>query len=76
MESNRAYLGAAILVALVVFSNLIIYGIVRGVARGRKHIDWMKITREAWSNPRRRENADIDELHRRLDELKNKAEED
>ena len=72
MEAQRVYLGAGILIALLVFSNLIVYGIARGLARGAKHAPWMKAAQDALRDPRRKENEDIDELRRRLNELEEK----
>jgi hypothetical protein len=76
MESDRAYLGAAILIAMLVFSNLIIYGIVRGVSRDTKGANFMKTMQDMMRNPLKKENDPFDELRKKVEELESKKKKD
>ena len=68
-ESNRAVLGAVILIAMLVFSNLIVYAIARGAARGSKGATFFKATQDLFRGPNRKENDPMEELRKRVDEL-------
>jgi len=76
MESNRAYIGAAILIAILVFSNLIIYGIARGMSRDTKGSNFMKTMQNMLRDPLKKENDPFDELHKKVDELESKKKKD
>ena len=71
-ESNRAFIGAAILIGLLVFSNLIVYSIARGAARGGKGPTYMKAAQDLFRGPNKKGNDPTDELRRKVDELKEK----
>ena len=72
MESNRAYIGAAILIAMVVLSNLIIYGVARSISRDTKGANFMKTFQNMLSDPLKKENDPFDELRKKVDELESK----
>jgi hypothetical protein len=72
-QSNQAYLGAAILIGLLVFSNLIVYGIARGAARGNKGPTFMKDVGDMFRNSSQKGNDPMDELRRKVEELQDKG---
>ena len=76
MESNRAYIGAAILIAMLIFSNLIIYGIARGMSRDTKGANFMKTMQNMMRDPLKKENDPFDELRTKVSELEAKKKED
>ena len=75
MESDRAVLGAAILIAMLVFSNLIMYGIARGATRGSSH-DWMKTMQDSLRGANSTKNNEMDELREKIKQLEDDREKD
>lgn len=76
MDTNRAYIGAAILIGIVVFSNLILYGMARSMSRNMKDVNYMKTMQNLIRNPHEKEDASLDELRKRVEELEAKKKED
>jgi hypothetical protein len=76
MESNRAYIGAAILIAMLVFSNLIIYGVARSISRDTKGANFMKTFQKMMRDPLKKENDPFDELRKKVEELESKKKEE
>jgi hypothetical protein len=67
VNTDRAVLGALFLLAVVIASNLIMYGIARGAGRGDSR--WLH---NLLKNPGRsleHKDAAVDELHRRVQQL-------
>ncbi len=69
MDSNRAYIGAAILIGIVVFSNLILYAMARSITRDINYTKTMH-------NSLKRQDAPLEELRKKVEELELKKKED
>ncbi|NJC98666.1 MAG: hypothetical protein C3F07_19680 [Anaerolineales bacterium] len=72
MESDRALIGALIFILLIVGANIMMYGIVRGAAKGGKS-NWMEALRKSLGNTR--ENASsksMEELRQKMEDLEGK----
>lgn len=67
METDKAAIGALLFILLVVAANFIMIGIVRGAARARKGGFWEAFSKSI--NPSQKGTDDMDELHRKLEEL-------
>ena len=75
MENERIMLGALIFFLLIVGSNLVMYGIVRGAARGRDST-WMSAIRKSLNKPLDGStNKSMDELRKKVEELEGKKKE-
>lgn len=74
MENERIMLGALIFVLLIVGANVLMYGIVRGAAKGGES-KWMSSIRKSlnkpWEGPA---NKSMDELRKKVEELQGKNE--
>ena len=75
MDTNRAYIGAAILIAIVVFSNLILYAMARSMSRNMKDTNYMKTMRKFMQNPLEKQDAPLEELRKKVAELESKKKE-
>jgi hypothetical protein len=76
MESDRALIAMLALVLLIVVSNLVVYGVARGVAK-RGGSDWMSALKGSFSKPGTSPaNKSMDELRTRVDELEAKKKKD
>ena len=75
MDTNRAYIGAAILIAIVVFSNLILYGMARSMSRNMKDTNYMKTMQKFMRNPLEKQDAPLEELRKKVAELESKKKE-
>lgn len=74
MENERVLIGALIFILLVVGSNLLIYGIVRGATKGGDS-RWMSALKDAFSKPMEGSSSrSMDELRRKVEELEKKRE--
>jgi len=69
MENSRAAIAALIFVIAIVGINFMMYGIVRGVMRGGKK-DPMLNMLKAMNPAQQKKDAEMEELHRTLQELK------
>ena len=72
MDTNRAYIGAAILIGVVVFSNLILYGMARSMSRNTKDVNYMKTMQNLMQNPLKKQDASLEELRKKVEELESK----
>jgi hypothetical protein len=75
MDTNRAYIGAAILIAIVIFSNLILYGMARSISRNTKDVNYMKTMQNLMRNPLEKQDASLDELRKKVEELESRKKE-
>ena len=76
MDNERIMLGALIFVLVIIGSNLVMYGIVRGMARGGES-NWMKAMRKSLNKPLEGPvNKDMDELRKKMEELEGKKKEE
>jgi hypothetical protein len=74
MENERVMIGALIFFILIVGSNFVMYGIVRGMARGGDS-NWMNAIRKSLSKPLEgSENKSMDKLRKQVEELEGKKE--
>jgi c-di-GMP-related signal transduction protein len=69
MDTNRAYIGAAILIGIVVFSNLILYAMARNITRDINYTKTMQ-------NSLEKQDASLEELRKKVEELESKKKED
>jgi len=76
MDTNRVYIGAAILIAVVVFSNLILYSMARSMSRNTKDANYMKAMQNLMGNTLKKQDAPLEELRKKVDELESKKKED
>lgn len=75
MENERIMLGALIFILLIVGANALMYGIVRGAARGGES-KWMSSIRKSLNKPwEAPANKSMDELRKKVEELQGKNEE-
>ena len=76
MESDRILIGALIFILIVVGANVIMYGIVRGWAKGGDS-RWMSALRDSLSKPMQsKANQSMDELRKQVEELEKKKKEE
>jgi len=69
MENDRVMLGVLILILVVVGSNLVMYGFVRGMARGNKS-NWISSIQKSLNKPLDGSaNKSMDELRKKIEEL-------
>ncbi len=61
------YLVALLIIAIIVFSNLIMFAAVRGLS-GVK-VEWHKMTKTAFGQPYQKEEKQLNELRQRVDNL-------
>ena len=72
MESDQILTGALIFIALIVGSNILIYGIARGWARGGDS-RWMSALRDSLNKPMQSQaNKSMEELRKQVEELEKK----
>lgn len=72
MENDRVLIGALIFILLVVGSNLIMYGIARGAAKGGDS-RWLTALKNSLSKPMEGSSSrSMDELRRKMEELDDK----
>ena len=68
MENEKAVIGAIIFIVLVVGANFVMYGIVRGATRA-KGKGFLETFTNAMDTSTRKKNDDMDELHKKMEEL-------
>lgn len=68
------YLVVLIILAIVVFANLFMFAAVRG-SRGMK-FDWLNTTKDGFSQPFKKEDDQLNELRQRVEELKERVEQE
>jgi hypothetical protein len=76
MDSDRILLAALIFLAVVVGSNLLMFGIVRGWAKGDSR--WLSALKDSFNKPVNQNPASqsMDELRQRVQELEKKKTDD
>ena len=72
MESDRILIAALIFIVVIVGSNLLMFGIVRGWAKGDSR--WLSALKDSFSKPASQNPASqsMDELRERMEELEKK----
>lgn len=70
--NEQALIALLVLVGLILVSNFILYGIVRGATRG-DNSRWMRALRDSLSKPLESKDNSMDELHKKVEELKAKG---
>ena len=76
MESNHAAIGLLILIVLIIAVNFVMYGIARGAAKGGNS-RWISSLKDSLSKPLDTPaKKSMDELRKRVEELKNKQDEE
>lgn len=68
MNSDNILIVVGLVIGIVVLANLAMFAMVRG-SRGM-NIDWFKNMRGSFSQPFQKEDESLDELHRKVEELK------
>ncbi|MBI5842397.1 MAG: hypothetical protein HZB19_20100 [Chloroflexi bacterium] len=71
MESERATIAALIFIGLIVGANFVMYAIARGATRGDSR--WMRALRDSISKPLESRDKSMDELRKKMEELKTKG---
>jgi hypothetical protein len=72
MENDRVLIGALIFLLLIVGSNLIMYGVVRGMTRGGGS-NWVNTLRNSFNKPRESSSGKpMDELRKKIEEIEGK----
>ena len=75
MENERVMIGALIFLLIIVGSNLVMYGMVRGMTRGGDS-NWMNAIRKSLNKPLEGSaNKSMDELRKKMEELQGKNKE-
>jgi len=69
MENQNAVIGAVIFIALIVGANFVMYGIARGAVQSKGKGFWETFS-NAMNTSTRKKNDDMDELRRKMEELK------
>ncbi|HEU0297545.1 MAG TPA: hypothetical protein VFR47_32685 [Anaerolineales bacterium] len=72
MESDRILIGALIFILIIIGSNVVMYAIARGWAKGGDS-RWMSALRDSLSKPTQSQsNKSMDELRKQVEELEKK----
>jgi len=69
MEENKAVIGALLFIALVIGANFVMYAIARGAANSKQKGFWETISK-SMNTSTKTKNDDMDELHKKMEELK------
>jgi hypothetical protein len=70
--NEQALIAFLVLLGLVLVSNFVLYGIVRGFTRG-DHSRWMRALRDSLSKPLEPKDKSMEELRKRIEDLKTKG---
>jgi len=68
METDKAVIGALLFIVMVVGANFVMYGIARGAANSKQKGFWETIGKSL--NTSTKKNDDMEELRRKMEELK------
>jgi len=68
MEEHKAVLGALFFILMVVGANFVMYAIARGAAHSKGKGFWETFSK-AMDTSTKKKNDDMDELHRKMEEL-------
>ncbi len=74
MENEKAVIGALFFILLIVGANFVMYAIARGAANSKGKGFWETIGKSL--NASTKKNDDMDELHKKMEELKKGGKED
>lgn len=76
MESDRILIGALIFILIIIGSNVVMYAIARGWAKGGDS-RWMSALRDSLNKPMQSQaNKSMDELRKQMEELEKKKNEE
>jgi hypothetical protein len=75
METDKAVIGALFFILLVVGANFVMYGIARGAANSKGKGFWETFGK-AMNTSTRKKNDDMDELHKKMEELQKSGKEE
>jgi len=67
--NEPALIALLVLIGLILVSNFVLYGIVRGSTRG-DNSRWMRALRDSLSKPLEPKDKSMDELRKKIEELK------
>jgi hypothetical protein len=70
MENEKAVIGALLFIIMVVGANFVMYAIARGAANSKQKGFWETIGKSL--NASTKKNDDMDELRKKMEELKKK----
>ncbi|HRQ21793.1 MAG TPA: hypothetical protein PLF42_00050 [Anaerolineales bacterium] len=70
MDSSNTLLGGLIFILLVVGANFVMYAVVRGATRTGGRKSFLETFTKSLDPTAKKKNDSMDELHRKLDELK------
>lgn len=70
MDTSNAILGGLIFILLVVGANFVMYAVVRGATRTGGRKSFLETFTQSLNTPSKKKGDSMEELHRRLDELK------
>ncbi len=71
--NQQAFIALLVLVGLILVTNFILYGIVRGATRG-DNSRWMRALRDSLSKPLESKNKSMEELRKKVEEIEAKGE--
>jgi hypothetical protein len=74
MENNKAVIGALLFIIMVIGANFVMYAIARGAANSKQKGFWETIGKSL--NTSVKKDDSMDELHRKMEELKKGKKED
>jgi hypothetical protein len=69
--NEQALIALLVLIGLILVTNFVLYGIVRGFTRG-DNSRWVRALRDSLSKPLEPKDKSMDELRKRIEELKAK----
>ena len=75
MESNKAVIGAIIFIILIIGANFVMYAIARGATKSNQK-SFLETLSKSLDTSTQKKDDSMDELHRRMEELKKDKKED
>ena len=70
--NEQALIALLVLIGLILVTNFVLYGIVRGLTRG-DNSRWIHALRDSLSKPLEPKDKSIDELRKKIEELEEKG---
>jgi hypothetical protein len=74
LNTGNVFLVVLLVFGIVILANLAMFAMVRG-SRGMR-FDWFKNVRSSFGQPFKKEGDSLDELHRKVEELKSSEKKD
>ena len=71
--NQQAFIALLVLIGLILVTNFILYGIVRGATRG-DNSRWMRALRDSLSKPLESKDKSMEELRKKVEEIEAKGE--